>query len=115
MFRVRARVLSSSLPFAFSRVERSPLTVVFENGMLRIHANQSTMAAVLYEVQRQTQAEIAIPAGAEQEKVIIDIGPASAREVLAELLNGTPYNFIFVGSEEKLEQVILTQREPSAQ
>jgi len=87
------------------------LVVVFENGLLRIHADKSTMAEVLFEVQRQTQAEIAIPAGAEQEQVVIDIGPASAREVLGALFNGSAYNFIFMGSEEKLERVILTRRE----
>jgi hypothetical protein len=87
------------------------LVVVFENGLLQIHADKSTMAEVLFEVQRQTQAEIAIPAGAEQEQVVIDIGPASSREVLGALFNGSPYNFIFMGSEEKLERVILTRRE----
>ncbi len=91
------------------------LVVTFENGMLGIHCDQSTLAEVLYEVQRQTQADIAIPAGAEQEKVVADIAPASAREVLQTLLNGSPYNFIFVGSEEKIERVILTPRDGSPQ
>ncbi len=72
------------------------------------------MSQVLFEVQRQTQAEIAIPSGAEQEQVAVDIGPASSREVLASLLNGSAYNFIFVGTEEKLERVILTRRGSSA-
>lgn len=100
---------------AATAAPKPSLIVVFENGMLRIHSDQSTMAEVLYEVQRQTQAEIAIPAGAEQEKVVADIGPASAREVLETLLNGSPYNFIFVGTEEKMERVILTPRDPSPQ
>jgi len=89
------------------------LTVTFENGMLRIHAEKATLAQVLFEVQRQTQAEIAIPAGAEQEKVAVDLGPAPARDVLAALLNGSPYNFIFVGNELSLERVILTRRDSS--
>jgi hypothetical protein len=85
--------------------------VVFENGLLQIHAEKSTMAEVLFAVQRQTQAEIAIPAGAEQEQVAADLGPAPARDVLGALLNGSPYNFIFVGTEDKLERVILTRRD----
>jgi hypothetical protein len=85
--------------------------VSYVGGMLQIHAEKSTLAEVLFEVQRQTQAEIAIPAGAEQEQVIADIGPAPAREVLATLLNGSHYNFIFVGNELTLERVILTRRE----
>ena len=81
--------------------------------MLTIHADKATLAQVLFEVQQQTQAEIAIPAGAEQEQVIADIGPAPARDVLGELLNGSPYNFIFVGNELALERVILTRRDPN--
>jgi hypothetical protein len=89
------------------------VAVTFANGLLSIHAERATLAQVLFEVQRQTQADIAIPAGAEQEEVIADVGPASARDVLASLLNGSNYNFIFVGSEERLERVILTRRDPN--
>jgi hypothetical protein len=89
------------------------VTVTFENGMLRIRVEKATLAQVLFEVQRQTQAEIAIPAGAEREEVAADLGPAPARDVLASLLNGSPYNFIFVGTELSLERVILTRRDPS--
>jgi AMIN domain len=87
------------------------VTVTFENGMLRIRTDKATLAQVLFEVQRQTQAEIAIPAGAEQEEVVADLGPAPARDVLGSLLNGSPYNFIFVGTEMRLEQVLLTRRD----
>jgi hypothetical protein len=88
-----------------------PLTVIYVNGMLSIRVQKATLAQVLFEVQRQTQAEIAIPAGAEQEEVVADLGPAPARDVLASLLNGSPYNFIFVGNELALERVILTLRD----
>src|SRR5713101_6803701 len=53
------------------------------------------------------------PAGAEQEEMAADLGPAPARDVLASLLNGSPYNFIFVGDELGLERVILTRRDPN--
>jgi hypothetical protein len=89
------------------------VSVAFANGMLSIHAERATLAQVLFEVQRQTQADIAIPAGAEQEEIIADLGPASARDVLMSLLNGSNYNFIFVGSQERLERVILTRRDPN--
>jgi hypothetical protein len=89
------------------------LTVTFENGMLRIHAEKATLAQVLFEVQRQTRAQIAIPAGAELEQVAADLGPAPARDVLGALLNGSAYNFIFVGEELSLERVILTRRDPN--
>jgi len=92
---------------------KPPVTVTFVNGMLSIRTEKATLAQVLFEVQRQTQAEIAIPAGAEQEEVAVDLGPAPARDVLGSLLNGSPYNFIFVGDELSLERVILTRRDAS--
>jgi AMIN domain len=89
------------------------VSVTFANGMLSIHSDKATLAQVLYEVQRQTQADIAIPAGAEQEEVAANLGPAAARDVLSSLLNGSGYNFIFIGSEQRLERVILTRRDPN--
>ncbi|MGA2004338.1 MAG: AMIN domain-containing protein [Terriglobales bacterium] len=88
-----------------------PVKVSYENGLLSIHAEKATLAEVLFEVQQQTQADIAIPAGAEQERVIADLGPGPARDVLSELLNGSSYNFVFVGNELTLERVILTRRD----
>ena len=90
---------------------KPPVTVTLENGMLRIRAEKATFAQVLSEVQRQTKAEIAIPAGAEQEEVDADLGPAPVLEVLASLLNGSPYNFILVGNELSIDRVILTRRD----
>jgi hypothetical protein len=87
------------------------VSVSYENGMLSVHADKATLSQVLYEVHLRTGADIAIPAGAEQEKVSADLGPAPARDVLGELLNGSAYNFIFVGDELALERVILTRRE----
>src|SRR6202795_4402543 len=91
-----------------------PVTVTLVNGMLTIRTEKATLAQVLFEVQRQTQAEIAIPAGAEQEEVAVNLGPAPARDVLGALLNGSRYNFIFVGDELSLERVILTRRDASS-
>ena len=110
-----AREIPSATDGATAAVPIEPpkpvVAVSYENGMLRIHAEKATLSQVLYEVQTKTGADIAIPAGAEQEKVVADFGPAPAREVLGLLLNGSPYNFIFVGNEFALEKVILTRRQ----
>ena len=106
----------AAVPASVSEVPAPPkpsVVVGFSNGMLSIRADKATLAQVLFEVQRQTQAEIAIPAGAEQEQVAVDLGPAPARDVLGSLLNGSPYNFIFVGNELNLEKVILSRRDAS--
>ncbi len=91
---------------------KSPMEVTFQNGLLRIHTERATLAQVLFEVQRQTGAEIAIPAGAESEEIAVELGPAPAREVLADLLNGSRYNFIFVGNTRgrNLQKAILSVR-----
>src|SRR6266478_1324606 len=115
--RVAAAAVSNAPPRpAISQVpppQKPSVTVTFVNGMLTIRTEKATLAQVLFEVQRQTQAEIAIPAGAEQEEVAADLGPAPARDVLGSLLNGSLYNFIFVGDELSLERVILTRRDAS--
>jgi hypothetical protein len=91
---------------------KPPLEVTFHNGLLRIHTERATLAQVLFEVQRLTGAEIAIPAGAESEEVAAELGPAPARDVLAALLNGSRYNFIFVGNNRgrNLQKAILSVR-----
>jgi hypothetical protein len=92
---------------------QSPLQVSFHDGMLGIHADKVTLSQVLFAVQQSTGAEIAIPAGAEQEKVVADISPAPAAEVLAQLLNGSKFNFLILSGPQdphRLDRVILTAR-----
>jgi AMIN domain len=97
-------------PVAPAEPPKPALSVSYANGMLSIRSEKATLSQVLYEVQLKTGAEIAIPAGAEREQVVADLGPAPARDVLGALLNGSSYNFIFIGNELSLERVILTRR-----
>ena len=89
------------------------VTVAFQNGLLSVTADRATLAQVLYEIHTRTGAEIAVPAGAEQEQVVAELGPGAPKDVLAALLNGSPYNFILVGSSSNpnvLERVLLSQK-----
>lgn len=89
------------------------LDVSFRNGLLAIRANKVTLSQVLYAVQQRTGAEVAIAAGAEQEKVVVNLGPAPAPEVLAALLNGSKFNFLILSSAnnpQQLDRVILSPR-----
>lgn len=95
------------------RVEPKPLEVTFRDGLLTIHANKATLSEVLYAVQQRTGAEVSISAGAEQEKVVADIGPAPAPEVLTQLLNGSKFNFLILNAAnnpQQLDRVILSPR-----
>lgn len=89
------------------------LDVSFRDGLLAIRANKATLSEVLFAVQQRTGAEVAIAAGAEQEKVVVELGPAPAPEVLARLLNGSKFNFLILSSANdprQLDRVILSPR-----
>jgi AMIN domain len=89
------------------------LEVLFHDGLLTIKANKATFSDVLFAVQQRTGADIEIPTGAEQDKVVADIGPGPAQEVLASLLNGSNFNFLILNSPDdprKLDKVVLTPR-----
>jgi hypothetical protein len=86
--------------------------VTFQNGLLRVRTQKATLAQVLFEIHRLTGADIGVPAGAEREPVVADLGPAPPKEVLAALLNGSHYNFIIMGSDgdSNVDRVILTPK-----
>lgn len=93
-----------------------PLDVSFRDGLLKIKSNKATLSEVLFAVQQRTGAEIGIVAGAEQEQVVVDLGPAPAPQVLSQLLNGSRFNFLIVSSPNDpghLDRVILSQRNES--
>jgi AMIN domain len=92
---------------------KPPLVVSFQGGLLAISSDKASLSEVLFAVHERTGAEIAIPAGAEQEKVVVDLGPAPAPEVLAHLLNGSKFNFLILSSSTDpgaLDRVILSPR-----
>lgn len=92
---------------------RPKLNVIFHDGLLSIRAEKSTLSEVLFAVQQRTGAEIAIAAGAEQEQVVVDLGPAPAADVIANLLHGSRFNFLIMSAADdpsRLDRVILTPR-----
>jgi hypothetical protein len=96
---------------------KPPLVVTFRDGLLAINSNKASLSEVLFAVHQRTGADIAIPAGAEQEMVAADLGPAPAAEVLAQLLNGSNFNFLILNSSSDpgtLDRVILTPRAEGA-
>jgi hypothetical protein len=100
-------------PSAPPEPPKPSLDVEFVNGLLSIKADRVTLAEILRAVQQRTGAEVSIAAGADQEKVVSDLGPAPAQQVLAHLLNGSKYNFLILNAASdptKLDRVILTPR-----
>jgi hypothetical protein len=73
-----------------------PPQVSYQNSQLTIVAPNSTLGDILRAVRKQTGAEIEIPAATE--RVVTHLGPGPAREVVAELLNGSRFNYVILGS-----------------
>ncbi len=90
-----------------------PPKVTYEGGNLTIDARNSTLSDVLKSVEKLTGASFEISSGDTSERVVGRIGPGSARDVLATLLNGSHFNYVMlspVGSPSALSRVLLTPR-----
>jgi hypothetical protein len=88
--------------------------VTYENGQLTIVAPNSTLGDILRAVHKQTGADIDVPDA--RERVATTIGPGPAQEVMSELLNGSRFNYVLLGSPEDpkaLTRVVLVARSPS--
>ena len=78
--------------------------VSYRDGQLTIVAPNSTLADVLRAVRKQTSADIEIPPTA-SERVATHLGPGPARDVVAELLNGSKFNYVLLGSPQNSAQL----------
>jgi hypothetical protein len=110
---ITANYTTGAEPVSIAPASQSPLQVSYRDGLLGIHSNKATLSEVLYAIQQRTGADISIPAGAEQEKVVAEIEPAPAAEVIARLLNGSRFNFLILNSANdprQLDRVILSAR-----
>jgi hypothetical protein len=90
----------------------TPPNVKYQNGELTIFAQNSTLGDILHEVRAKTGAVIDIPPGA-NERVVGQMGPGPARDVLASLLNGSHFNYVMIASSnnpQSVAQVILTAK-----
>ena len=89
-----------------------PPQVVYHNGLLTIIAPNSTLGDILRAVRAQTGAVIDMP-GNPNDRVVSRFGPGPARDVVAELLHGTDFNYAILGSPSDanaLERVVLTSK-----
>jgi len=73
-----------------------PPQVSYQDAQLTIVAPNSTLGDILRAVRKQTGADIDIPVA--NERVVTHLGPGPAREIVAELLNGSRFNYVLLGS-----------------
>jgi hypothetical protein len=69
--------------------------IVFGDGNLSIHADNSSLAAILHQVAGNSGMKIEGLGG--DERVFGNFGPGAPRDVLADLLAGTAYNQVLLG------------------
>ncbi len=89
--------------------------VTYENGQLTIVAANSTLGDILNAVREQTRAQIEMPDA--RERVVTHLGPGPAQKIIAELLNGSGFDYVLLGSSRDpsvLTRVILVARSTQA-
>jgi hypothetical protein len=88
-----------------------PPRVSYHDGQLTIISSNSTLADILRCVREETAAEIEIPVVTE--RVVTHLGPGSVSDILSELLNGSHFNYVLLGSSNdpsRLSRVVLLAR-----
>lgn len=83
---------------ALSSAPQSKLQVQFRDHLLRIDAENATLRDTLKAVSTRTGAEMQFPAGELEERIVVHLGPGSARDVLTQLLKGTQFNYVILSS-----------------
>jgi hypothetical protein len=95
-----------------------PARVSYQDGLLTISAQNSTLGEILRDVRKLTGASIEIPQGSgASERVVTHLGPGAPRDVLAGLLNGSAFNYVMLGSSSDptaVSSVILTAKPSSS-
>ncbi len=95
-----------------TRSSQKKLNVEFQNGLLQIDAENVTFLETLKAVSVRTGAEVQFPVGALREPIFVHLGPGKPRDVLNQLLNGSPFNYIVLSSDsrpDEITRVILTR------
>jgi hypothetical protein len=89
--------VAPAAPLTMNQQPAVPPQVTYQAGMLTIVAQNSVLGDILREVHRLTGAAIDVPPNA-TERVVTKLGPGAARDVLADLLNGSSFNYVMLGS-----------------
>ena len=104
--------VTETLPLTPEQRPAAAPLVTYIDGKLSVTAKNSTLGDILRAISAKTGASIDIPEGA-NERVVSQLGPASARDVMTALLNGSHFNYVMVGTETNpnaVAHVILTAK-----
>ena len=86
----------------------APLHVSYEDGLLSISAQDAPLSDILAQLHQRTGATIDAPADM-NERIIVELGPGPAVQVVAALLEATHFNYLIVGAANKPGAVQIIQ------
>jgi hypothetical protein len=112
---VPAPAQTISAPPVLEKRPAVPAKISYVGGQLRIDAFDVTLADVLSKVAALTGVIIDLPAGTRTERMpVVELGPGTARQVLAELLSDSTFDFLIQSSSadpDRLQSVLLMPRD----
>jgi hypothetical protein len=88
----------------------APVTVEFVLGKLTVVANHADLGKVLRLIAVKIGAEIQVEPEVAAEPAIVRLGPGSPSEVLGALLGSPRIDFIILGSEDRVQRVMVSRR-----
>ncbi|HKV82583.1 MAG TPA: hypothetical protein VJP02_30825 [Candidatus Sulfotelmatobacter sp.] len=100
-------------PATAEQTPPQPPVVTWDGNLLAIDAENSTLAAVLVALRKQTGASIEIPSAASRERVFVHLGPGQVRDIISSLLYGAEFDYIVETSDDDpdaLRSVVVTAR-----
>lgn len=101
--------MTAAAPTRPDNAQRHRARVTYQNGMLEVHADNSSLNQILREIARETGMKIV--GGVVDQRVFGSYGPAPAATVLQTLLDGTGTNILLQESRTHApEQLVLTPR-----
>lgn len=99
-------------PISPSEMPPVPPQVTFRDGLLTVQAVNSTMGSLLQTIRNKTGIQFE-GAGDAAERVAISAGPGPEGEVLADIFNGSKYDYVVIGRSDDpniVQRVVLTPR-----
>ncbi len=95
----------------------SRLIVTYTNGKLTVTARNTSLAEVFRAISAHTGTVIDFPAGSAADRIVVREGPDTIRHVLANLLNGSGFNYVILASPnapDQLTRVVLAKSDQPA-
>jgi AMIN domain len=99
-------------PVVTAEKPSQPPSVTYNRGMLSIEAENSSLAEILNAVHSQIGGMTDFPAAAAHERATVKLGPGPLVKVLASLLQGSPFDYVILGSGQENGgiQIVLSEK-----